>query len=110
MNRTDVSRQRPEGMHDTAAALHTMVESWRRLNEFGWRDILYCPKDGSWFDAIEAGNTGIHRCQYSGEWPNGHWWIKSDGDLWPARPILWRPLGAGDEPTREQGGGGEPTP
>ena len=67
-----------------------MFEARQRLMELGWNDAIYCPKDGSEFDAIEAGSTGIHKCHYSGEWPDGHWWIAGDGDLYPSRPVLYR--------------------
>lgn len=71
-------------------AINLMFECYQRLRELGWNNAIYCPKDGSEFDAIEAGSTGIHRAHYSGEWPNGHWFITEDGDLWPSRPILYR--------------------
>ncbi len=62
----------------------------QRFRDLGWSDAIYCPKDGSTFDAIEFGSTGIHECLYDGEWPNGHWWVADGGDLWPSRPILYR--------------------
>jgi hypothetical protein len=71
-------------------AINLMFECYQRLKELGWNDAAYCPKDGSEFDAIEAGSTGIHRCHYSGDWPDGHWWVADAGDLWPSRPILYR--------------------
>ena len=63
---------------------------YQRLKDLGWRDIVYCPKDGSWFDAIEFGSSGIHECMYMGEWPDGHWFVSDGGDLWPARPSLFK--------------------
>ena len=71
-------------------AINLMHECYQRLRELGWNNAIYCPKDGSEFDAIEAGSTGIHCCHYSGEWPDGHWWVADHGDLWPSRPILYR--------------------
>ncbi|KPH74068.1 hypothetical protein [Bosea vaviloviae] len=71
-------------------ALRELGRAYERLRQLGWSDAIYCPKDGSEFDAIEAGSTGIHRCQYEGDWPNGRWWIADAGDLWPSRPILYR--------------------
>ena len=71
-------------------ALRLMFECYTRLKELGWREAIYCPKDGAEFDAIEAGSTGIHCTHYQGEWPSGSWWIAEAGDLWPARPILFR--------------------
>ena len=70
-------------------ALHTMFEAFQRLKEFGWSESMYCPKDGSMFDAIEAGSTGIHDCYYEGKWPTGSYWV-CDGDVWPSKPILYR--------------------
>lgn len=76
-------------MPDEKSALNTMHDAYTRLKDMGWRDATYCPKDGSHFQAIEAGSTGIHDCNYQGEWPNGSWWLY-DGDIWPSRPILFR--------------------
>lgn len=73
------------------AALNALQNAYQRLQQLGWRDAIYCPKDGSTFEAIEAGSTGIHDCHYEGQWPDGSWWVAADGDLWPSRPILYRP-------------------
>lgn len=86
----EADRRRAEMMPDEQSALRMMFEAWQRLKELGWSEAIYCPKDGSEFDAIEAGSTGIHRCHYEGKWPDGHWWIADHGDLWPSRPILYR--------------------
>jgi hypothetical protein len=86
----EADRRRAELMPDERAAIHLMFEAWQRLKELGWGEAIYCPKDGSEFDAIEAGSTGIHKCFYSGVWPNGTWWVSAHGDLWPSRPILYR--------------------
>jgi hypothetical protein len=80
-------------------ALNAMHEAYTRLCELGWREAIYCPKDGTWFQAIEAGSTGVFQCQYSGEWPNGSWWIADADDLWPAHPILHK-LSPEDEAAR----------
>jgi hypothetical protein len=71
-------------------ALSMMTQAYHRLKELGWREAMYCPKDGSTFEVIECGSTGIFNCHYNGKWPNG-WWISEDGDLWPSHPVLWRP-------------------
>lgn len=86
---------RAEKMPDEKAALRQMFEAHTRLVELGWKEAMYCPKDGSMFSAIEPGSVGIHKCSYSGEWPTGSWWVY-DGDVWPSRPILWRPRAEGD--------------
>ena len=82
-------KRRAEMMPDEKAARALFFEAWLRLKEFGWREAIYCPKDGSEFQAIEAGSTGIHRCHYAGEWPKGSWWVV-DGDVWPSHPVLFR--------------------
>jgi len=71
-------------------ALLIMTEAYHRLHELGWQDAIYCPKDGTIFDSISAGSTGIHECYYDGQWPDGSWWLHDDEDVWPAYPILWR--------------------
>lgn len=72
--------------------LERMHDAWAGLKACGWREIEYCPKDGSRFLAISAGSTGVFPHHYRGEWPDGHWWCEAHGDLWPSRPILWKPM------------------
>lgn len=74
------------------AALAVMADGYQQLKGLGWREIIYCPKDGSTFLAIEAGSTGVFPCSYNGEWPNGHWRAYHSGDVWPSRPCLWKPM------------------
>ncbi len=74
--------------HDAIAQINEAV---RRLQDLGWKDPVHCPKDGSTFDGIEIGSTGIHPFLYLGTWPKGDFWLQADGDLWPSRPILGRP-------------------
>src|SRR5690606_6442320 len=76
-------------MPDEKTALQLFFDAWLRLKDLGWSEAVYCPKDGSHFQVIEAGSTGIHDCSYSGEWPKGSWWVY-DGDVWPSRPVLYR--------------------
>jgi hypothetical protein len=98
-NSIDVSLKLREGaMPDDAAALTILFEAYQRLKSLGWREAIYCPKDGTPFQAIEAGSTGIHTCHYDGDWPTGHWWISNAGDLWPSHPILFRPFPEGETP------------
>lgn len=73
--------------HDALAVLQ---KAYTRLEALGWRNAIYCPKDGTTFEVIEAGSTGVHDCVYEGKWPDGCWWILADGDMWPSRPILFR--------------------
>lgn len=75
---------------DERSALAALHEAFCRLKQLGWREAIYCPKDGTSFQVIEAGSTGIFDCHYVGTWPDGGWWIADGGDLWPSRPILFR--------------------
>lgn len=84
------TKERAERMPDETAAVKAMWDAHQRLRELGWRDAIYCPKDGSVFEVIEAGSTGIHDCIYMGEWPKGGWWIVTDGDMSPSEPVLFR--------------------
>lgn len=91
MKEIDAARERrAAAMPDERSAIDAMFEAWQRLKELGWKEAIYCPKDGTTFDAIEAGSSGIQTCYYEGKWPNGHWWVMDEGDLWPSRPILYR--------------------
>lgn len=83
-------KRREKLMPDESSARKMLFDAYLRLKDFGWNDAIYCPKDGSLFDAIEAGSNGVHQCYYSGEWPTGSWWINSDYDTWPSRPVLFR--------------------
>lgn len=71
-------------------AIDLMHECYIRLKELGWNDPQYCPKDGSEFDVIEIGSTGIFKCQYQGEWPNGSYWLCDGHDVYSSRPAMYR--------------------
>ena len=73
-------------------ALRFMFTAWQRLKELGCKEIMYCPKDGTRFLSIEAGSTGQHTTYYDGTWPRGTWWVEEAGDIWPAHPIMWKPM------------------
>lgn len=75
--------------------LDAMQRAFLALKACGWREAIYCPKDGTRFLAIEAGSTGVFPCYYEGEWPKGGWWTEAHGDLWPSRPILFKPMDSG---------------
>lgn len=77
-------------MPDEKSAIHMLFDAWQRLKDLGWREAQYCPKDGSSFEVIEAGSTGIFRAHYTGTWPDGSWWLEDSGDIYPSRPILHR--------------------
>lgn len=73
-------------MPTEADALREMMRAYERLKQLGWREADYLPKDGSMFDAIEIGSTGIHRASHDGK----YCWVHDAGDLWPSRPVLFR--------------------
>ena len=83
---------RAADMPDDDAAMRAMHRAYQRLRDLGWAEAIYSPKDGTVFEALEAGCVVPGRCHYMGEWPSGGWWMHSDNDLWPSRPILWRKL------------------
>lgn len=92
-------RLRAAKLPDEAAAIAQMQEAYTRLEELGFRSIAYCPKDGTAFEAIEAGAGGIMSdCFYMGDWPDGGWCSAADGDLWPVRPCLFRLKPPGEIP------------
>lgn len=82
------------------AAIEQLNEAYRRLQDLGWKEAIYCPKDGSDFDVVEAGSTGIHPCFYMGKWPEGSFMIASHGDVYHSRPILFRLRAPDDAPPR----------
>jgi hypothetical protein len=98
----DEQQSRAKRMPAEKDALHVMFDAYQRLKELGWKEAIYCPKDGTVFDAIEAGSTGIFDCYYEGEWPKGYWWILDGGDVWPSQPILFR-LKPNTPPNSKQG-------
>ena len=80
-------KERKRLMPDERTAINLMWSAWHRLKDLGWREPSYCPKDGTPFDVIENGSTGIHRTHYHGKWPDG-WCVGISS------PALFRPLAA----------------
>jgi hypothetical protein len=76
---------------DEKAALEALHVGYQALVNLGWRDASYCPKDGSYFFGISAGSTAVVPMHYEGDWPKGTYWACCSGDLWPSRPILFKP-------------------
>lgn len=97
MNAEEIIREHEEAVEQRAAdmpteqdAINTFFQAWLRLKELGWKEAMYSPKDGTRFDAISPGSTGIHTTFYLGEWPKGGYWAEDGGDLWPGNPCLFR--------------------
>jgi hypothetical protein len=93
------TKSRAELMPDEQAAVRMLTDAHQRLKELGWREAIYCPKDGAPFLAIEPGSSGFHTCSYQGDWPNGHWWVEDAGDVWPSHPCLFKPIAGEKEKT-----------
>lgn len=82
-------------MPTAEAALLSMLHAYSRLRTLGWRPAMYAPKDGTPFQAIEAGSCGIFRTWYS---DNGRYcWAEDGGEIYPAHPILFRSMPKGEE-------------
>ena len=73
--------------------LERMHDAWAGLKQCGWKEAIYAPKDGTRFLSIEAGSTGVFPCYWMDNKLNGGgFWSEAHGDLWPANPVLWKPL------------------
>lgn len=93
MARIEADEERRKAtMPDEAAAINALFDAWQRLQDFGWRDCMYCPKDGSVFDVIEAGSTGIFRCTYDKKPATGTFWVQDLSDLCPSHPFMFREI------------------
>lgn len=84
-------KKRAALMPDQQSAINMLFDAYDRLRELGWKDAIYCPKDGTHFQVIEAGSTGIFDANYIGKWPDGYWMHYYDDDAGPSHPLLWRP-------------------
>ena len=89
----EAKRRRAELMPTEQDAVRAMWEAYHRLEELGWRNATYCPRDGRTLLFIEAGSSGIHegRCD---DKDTAHRrptvWLHDAGDLWPSQPVLYR--------------------
>lgn len=89
-NAEQAQAERASRLPDEKSAINAMCDAYDRLRELGWRAAIYCPKDGSHFQVIEPGSTGIFDANYQGDWPHGSWWLYDDGNISPSRPVLFR--------------------
>ena len=84
-------RKRAEDMPTEEDAIRSMARAHQRLTELGWKSISYAPKDGSKFDAVEAGCGKSGRCMFVPHGVDGSFFMAEVGDLWPSRPCLFKP-------------------
>ena len=96
-------KRRNELMPDEKAAIKMMMDAHTRLKDFGWREPQYCPKEGTRFNVIELGSTGIFEGEYRGEWPDGTWYTYDEHDVYPSSiaPAMFK-LFPADEEKRKQ--------
>lgn len=89
----EAKRRRAELMPTEQDAARMMWEAYHRLEELGWRNATYCPRDGRTLLFIEAGSSGIHEGHCDDE-DRAHRrptvWLHDAGDLWPSQPVLYR--------------------
>ena len=70
IEKTDAARKAQ--YPDSATAIAVLFDARHSLTtDHGWKEGIYCPKDGSHFAIITAGSTGIFSGYYLGEWPDG---------------------------------------
>lgn len=71
-------------------AIKGAQEATERLRDLGWENAMYCPKDGSTFEAFEVGcGSIIENVSYYGEWPKGSYnHVDETGDMWTVSPSL----------------------
>lgn len=75
---------------DHRAALDHACVARERLRALGWREGVYCPKDGSEFALIQWGSTGVHLGWYMGEWPTGN--IYCGDFMVEPEAVMFKPL------------------
>lgn len=86
--------RRAEQMPDEQSAIRALFDAWLRLKDFGWREPMYCPKDGTRFKIIELGSTGVFDGAYRGKWPDGSWdsWDEFDMYCSSIAPAMFKLL------------------
>lgn len=83
---------RESSMPDFDAAISTLHSAQVRLGELGWKEGIYCPKDGEQFALIEFGSTGVFSGRYVGKWPDGY--VYADDYTLHPNGMMWKPLDA----------------
>ncbi len=84
-------RERKGRYPDSATAISTLSDARRSLiADHGWREGVYCPKDGTLFAVITPGSTGIFSGYYLGEWPDGE--VLAADSVYDPSGLLFKPL------------------
>ena len=92
--------ERINDMPDFDKAIDALHSAKTRLRELGWKDAIYCPKDGRTIAVIEYGSTGIFAASYSGEWPDGY--LLYQDCVGHPKGCMWKPIEALTEQEAER--------
>jgi hypothetical protein len=96
MNKVDPNPPNRAGLarlHDSfqeRTHIEAMYKAVRALiDDHGWKEIMYAPKDGTPFEVIEPYSTGIFRGRWLGK-NNDLLFVEDAHDLWPSKACLFR--------------------
>lgn len=84
-----------EKLPDTAACLSALCSAQSRLQQLGWRNGRYCPRDGSEFAVCEIGSTGMWKgfwTEDSSKSPISHGYIISADCVHRPGEVFVKPL------------------
>ena len=88
----EMRKMREETLPLEQDALDLVDFAVKRLQDLGFRDMIYGPKDGTVVEAWRIGCTSFYKCYYQGVWPAGNWYgvDPDDGDQWVDYPVMFR--------------------
>ncbi len=66
-------------------SIHNFTKAYFDLLLDGWSHIQYAPRDGTIFEVIELGSTGIHECMW--DKTAGTFWITTRDDMYPTQNL-----------------------
>lgn len=77
-------------------AIDALFNTYQRLKQMGWKEMPgMAPLGTKSFLSITVGSTGQFVTLPMGE--RQSYFVEDGNDLWPATPILWKPLPAKEE-------------
>ena len=88
-----LQQKRAEDMPTQEDALRVMLSAFERLKDLGWAPAIYSPKDGTVFEAIEAG------CRVA---VAGSAFFGQNSDNWPYLTQTWKGMLPSDCATSAQ--------